>query len=245
MVQLTLIISLVVFSAFWPQPGQGDQIAQAERLFAGRDDIGKLERAVSLLEDLAARQPKNYEVLWRLSKYKYYLNDREKDSARKKKLLEAGVDAGKKALEVDASRPEGHFWLGANYGDLAELKGAFSSLSLIKVIRKEFEAALNADAAYENGAAYLALGEMYMSLPGILGGSDRRGLELLEKGVQVAPANSELKLTLAEKYAKNGKKDEARRLLDSVVRDPDPARTARELQEIRERAQALLEGAAK
>ena len=244
MAELTLIASLVLFPALWP-PVQSDQIVQAERLFAGRDDIGNLGRAVSLLEDLGARQPKNYEILWRLSKYRYYSSDRETDSARKKKLLESGVDAGKKALEVDASRPEGHFWLGANYGDLAELKGAFSSLSLIKVIRKEFEAALNADPTYENGASYLALGEMYLSLPTLLGGSDRRGLELLEKGLQAAPTNAELKLTLAETYAKKGRKDEARRLLDSVIRDPDPARTPRELQEIREKARALLEHAAK
>ena len=244
MVHLTLIASLLSCSVFWPQ-ARNEQIVQAERLFAGRDDIRNLGRAVSLLENLAARQPSDYEVLWRLSKYRYYLSEGEKDSTRKRKLLEAGIDAGKKALQVDASRPEGHFWLGANYGDLAELKGAFSSLALIKVIRKEFESALNADATYENGAVYLALGEMYMSLPGILGGSDRRGLELLEKGLQVAPANAELRLTLAEHYAKKGRKDDARRLLESVVRDGDPSRTPLELQDIREKARALLEGAAK
>jgi len=124
MIQLSLIASLVFCSLFWQSSGQSDQIARAEKLFAGRDDIRNLGQAVSLLEVLATAQPKNYEVLWRLSKYRYYASDRETDSTKKQKLLEAGVDAGKRALGIDGSRPEAHFWLGANYGDLAELKGA-------------------------------------------------------------------------------------------------------------------------
>ena len=236
-----IFVAILILSPVLSLPSQEDQIHRADKLFNGRDNIENLKQAVSLVEDLRVHNPSNYEVLWRLAKYKYYVADRQKDQANRTNLLEAGIEAAKKAVQLNDKRPEGHFWLGANYGEYADSKGAFTSLGLIKAIRKEFETVLKIDATYENGAAYLALGEMDLSLPGLLGGSERRGFEMLENGLRVGPNNSELKLALAGRYAKNGNKDEARKLLESVLRVNDPWRTAVEQEELRSEARSQLE----
>lgn len=234
--------AIFILSSVLSLPVQENPLLRAERLFAARDNIENLKRAVFHLEDLLARDPSNYEALWRIAKYQDYLSDREKDTPKRLRLLEVGIEVAKKAVRIDNNRPEGHFWLAANYGDYAGLKGAFKSLWLIQTIRREFETALKIAPAYENGNVYLALGEMDIRLPRLLGGNDGRGIDMLEKGLKVGPSNAGLKLTLAENYLRIGRKEEARRLLESVLSLHDPARTIMEQKELITNAQRLLEG---
>jgi tetratricopeptide (TPR) repeat protein len=220
---------------------QSNPIERAEVLFAARDNGDNLKQAIVLMEQLATREPSNYEAWWRLARLRYYLADREKDSSKKSKILQIGIDAARKAVSLDDKRVEGHFWFAANEGEYADLKGALQSLNLVKTIRKEFEAALAINPAYENGAIYSALGQIDLNLPRLLGGNDRRGIERLEEGLKVGPNNAELSVTLAEVYSKKGRKDEARKLLDSVLSGNDPARSPAEMAELKTKARALLD----
>lgn len=231
-----LILLPMTAQALQPAP-----IERADALFAARDNGDNLKQATSMMEQLATREPSNYEAWWRLARLRYYLADREKDSPKKSKMLQTGIDAAKKAVALNDKRVEGHFWFAANEGEYADLKGALQSLNLVKTIRKEFEAALAIDPAYENGAIYSALGQIDLNLPRLLGGNERRGIDRLEQGLKIGPNNAELAVTLAEVYAKKGRKDEARKLLESVVSGNDPARSPVEMAELKTKARALLE----
>lgn len=220
---------------------QAAPISQADQLFATRDKIESLKQGVTLMEQLTAKEPSNYEAWWRLSRLRYYLADREPDSAKKTRMFQSGADAGKKAVALDDRRVEGHFWYAANEGEYADLKGALQSLGLVKTIRKEFEAALAIEPSYENGAIYSALGQIDWNLPRLLGGNERRGIERLEEGLKIGPSNAELKVTLAEIYQKKGRRDEARKLLESVLAEADPQRTPKEMDELRVKARTLLD----
>jgi tetratricopeptide (TPR) repeat protein len=233
-----LILSPVFSEARSPQTGP---IARADDLFVGRDNTENLKQAVLLMEQLTAREPSNYEAWWRLARIRYYMGDREKDQTKKARLFQSGVEAAKKAVASDAKRVEGHFWFAANEGEYADLKGALQSLGLVKTIRREFEAALAIDPVFENGAIYSALGQIDLNLPRLLGGNERRGIERLEEGVKIGPNNAELKVTLAEVYQKKGKRDEARKLVESVLSVNDPARSPLEMEELRAKARVLLE----
>lgn len=240
---ILILISTLILSAAFAEPRlpQSDPIARADDLYTARDNADSLKQAVVLMEQLTAREPSKYEAWWRLARVRYYTGDREKDQAKKTKLFQAGVEAAKKAIALDAKRVEGHFWFAANEGEYADLKGALQSLGLVKTIRKEFEAALAINPAYENGAIYSALGQIDLNLPRLFGGNERRGLERLEEGLKVGPNNAELKVTLAEVYQKKGRRDEARKLVESVLSVNDPARSAIEMEELRTKARALLE----
>jgi len=230
-----ILIALLLWSS------QGSPLARADELFAARDNTESLKQAVLLMEQLTTREAANYEAWWRLSRLRYYSGDRESDPTKKSRFFQAGVDAGKKAVALDDKRVEGHFWYAANEGEYADLKGALQSLGLVKTIRKEFEAALAIDPAFENGAIYSALGQIDWNLPRLLGGNERRAIERLEEGLKVGPRNAELKVTLAGIYQKKGRSEEARKLLESVLTDSDPARSPREMDELKAKARALLE----
>jgi tetratricopeptide (TPR) repeat protein len=240
MTRLFFLSILILFAVAAPalQPGP---IERADALFAARDTGDNLKQAAAMMEQLTTREPSNYEAWWRLARLRYYLADREKDSSKKSKLLQAGVEAARKAVALDEKRVEGHFWFAANEGEYADLKGALQSLNLVKTIRKEFEAALAINPAYENGAIYSALGQIDLNLPRLLGGNDHRGIERLEQGLKVGPNNAELAVTLAEVYTKKGRKDEAKKLLESVLSGNDPARSPAELAELKTKARSLLD----
>ena len=240
---IIILISALILAPTFPElrSTQKDPIARADELFATRDNLENIKQAGLQLEQLTAREASNYEGWWRLARTRYYLGDREKDQAKKTRYFQSGVDAAKKAVALDGQRVEGHFWFGANQGEYADLKGALQSLGLVKTIRKEFEAALAINPTYENGAIYSALGQIDLNLPRLFGGNEKRGIERLEAGLKAGPDNAELKVTLAEFYLRKSRKDEARKLLDSVLSANDPARTPIELEELRTKARTLLE----
>jgi tetratricopeptide (TPR) repeat protein len=233
---LALILTLLVAAAAQETP-----FAKADDLFAARDNLESLKQAISMAEALRAKEPANFEVVYRVAQYKYYLADREPDKAKRLKLYEAAIEAAKKAVTLDTNRVEGHFWLAANDGEYADLKGAMSALGLVKTVRKEFETALAIDPTYKNGAIYLALGRLDLELPRLFGGNDARGLARLEAGYKAAPTNAELKMTLAETYEKKGRKDDARKLYESIISSSDPVRTPNELTELRTQARQHLD----
>ena len=232
-----LCLMFISFSAL----SQETPITRADKLFAERDNIESLKQAISIVEEMRAKDQTNYEALWRLAKFKFYLADREEDKSKKTKILQAAIESAKKAVLADGARVEGHFWLGANDGEYADMKGAMGSLGLVKTIRKEFEAALAIDPMYQNGAAFLALGQIDISLPRLLGGNEKRGIDRLEQGLKAAQNNSEIKIALAEVYEKKDRKDEAKRLLESVLTAADPARTPNEMEELRNKARLRLD----
>lgn len=242
MTNLILISTLILAPVFSePSAPQTDPIARADDLYAARDSADNIKQAILLMEQLTAREPSNYEAWWRLARVRYYAGDRENDQTKKTKLFQSGVEAAKKAVASDDKRVEGHFWFAANEGEYADLKGALQSIGLVKTIRKEFEVALAIDPTYENGSIYSALGQIDLNLPRLLGGNERRGIERLEEGLRVGPNNAELKVTLAEVYQKKGRRDEARKLVESVLSMNDPARSPKEMDELRTKARALLE----
>src|SRR5262249_10514810 len=161
LLNLLVVLFLCAFTIQSPEP----QLKDADSLFAARDAIESLRQAVALAERAVAAGPGNYEALWRLSQYRDYVADREPERDRPAKIYQTGVDAAKKAIAANPNRVEGHFWLAANSGELADLKGALDSLGLLRTIRKEFDSALEIDPAYGNGAIQLALGEMDLRLP--------------------------------------------------------------------------------
>ena len=214
--------------------------AEADQLFARRDEVQSLERAIQLVNEALVKDASAYDLQWRLARLKYYLADRAESEAQKLYLLKEARENAEKAVEINPRGPEGHFWQAATLGGYAEKKGILASLRSLPIIRQGFENVLKLAPAYEHGSAFLALGEMFLRLPSILGGDNRRGLELLENGLKIAPENHEIKLKLASVYLQKKRPAEARQLLVRILKETDPALTARETAEIRAEAQKAL-----
>jgi tetratricopeptide (TPR) repeat protein len=209
---------------------------EADRLFTGGEDFQRDQQAWAVIEKALMSDGNNYQWLWRAARVRYCLGDNA-PKAEKLKYYESGVGYGQRATAQEPNAAEGHFWLGANYGGVSEIQGAFSALATIKKIRAEMETVLRLNAGYHNGSAYLALGELDRQLPRLLGGNLTRAITQLEAGLKIAPQNLEIKYALAQAYQEAGRKEDARRQLNEMLQAA--ARTSTE-RHVQNKARTLL-----
>jgi tetratricopeptide (TPR) repeat protein len=212
-------------------------IAQADQFYRERDDLQRLEQGIVLLRQAATTDPNSYEANWRLAKFSYYLA-RHTDGEYRHRAFRDGIDAGKVAVQLQADKPDGHFWLGANYGGALE-SGSFGLASLGDV-RKEMDTVLKIDEGYQDGSAYMVLGLVDLKAPYIAGGDRQRAVTEMERGLQFGKANAFLRLHLAEAYQAVGRTADAREQLNTILSmTPDPDYLP-ELKEAQTQAQQLL-----
>jgi len=93
------------------------------------------------------------------------------------------------------------------------------------------ETVLRLNDRYQDGGAYLALGEMDRQLPRIIGGNLTRAIQRLEQGVSVAPNNLEMKLALGQAYQEKGRKEDARRQFQEITQRQVKTQSERNVQE--------------
>ncbi len=193
-----------------------EAIAEADRLYSGREDLVKVRQAIVALRQAQADDSTNYDLAWRLAKYNYYLGAHSPNSTEQDKAFHEGIDAGKLAVKFQDAKPEGHFWLGANYGGSAQIS-TLAGLSEIEDIKREMETVLKIDEGFQSGSAYMVLGQVYLQSPRILGGDTQKAIEYLEKGVKLGPTNALLRLRLAEAYAQDHRNSDAQKQIDALL----------------------------
>lgn len=193
-----------------------EAIAEAEQLYAGRADLVKVRQGLVVLRQAQADGQANYDLAWQLSKFNYYLGAHSPDSTEQGKAFHDGIEAGKLAVKLQDGKPDGHFWLGANYGGNAKIS-MLAGLSDFNDIRHEMETVIKLDEGYQSGSAYLALGQLYLEAPGFLGGDTQKAIQYLEKGLKLGPDNALLRAQLAAAYVEAHRNEDARKQIDAVV----------------------------
>ena len=197
-------------------------IASADQLYGQREDLMQLRRGIVSLRQALTKDPGNYDAAWKLSKFNYYLATHSDDSKERDDAFQAGIDAGKTAVQLQNEKPDGHFWLGANYGGAAE-HSSIQGLATVNDIRNEMQTVLRLDQGYQNGSAYMVLGLVYLNAPSIVGGDPKKAVEEMEKGLPFGEPNAFLHLHLAEAYKKVGRNDDARKEIKKILSmTPDP-----------------------
>lgn len=220
---------------------QDDHLARADRLFAQRADLQRVHQTIALLNEWLDEHPDDYEALWRLARAYHFLGKHLTLKRERVLAFKRGIEAGRRAVQLAPDRPEGHFWLAANYGEYGQQKSIFTRWRLVKPMRRELEIVIRLDPQFENGSAYAVLGKLDAEVPGLFGGNLNRGIRSLQRALQIGPNNSLTKLFLAEAYLKAGRREEARRLLESILAQaPDPGYPVEYLDN-RRRARELLD----
>jgi tetratricopeptide (TPR) repeat protein len=213
---------------------------QGDNLYEQRGDLEKAKEALAKYQDALLQQEDAYEVYWRMARVEYWIGDHAASKNEKIKVFSLGVYHGKKAVALKPARPEGHYWLGVNYGSYGEVKGVFNSLSLVGPIKVEMNKVLAIDPAYEDGGADQLLGRMYYELPGFFGGSNKKSLEHLLKSRELGPRVGLTRIYLADTYLAMGDVAKARAELEFVVAmEPDPRLIPETAQEKKQAAKKL------
>jgi len=217
-----------------------DKIAEAEPLYAAREDMARARVAVTALRQAHSADYGNYEAAWKLSRAAFYIGDRTDNDAERDDMFRTGTDAGKAAVQLQPEKPEGHFWLGANYGGTAA-HSTLSNLSSFQDIRGEMEKVLKLDESYQGYSAYLGLGRLYLQAPRVLGGDANKAVEYLERGVKHNPNNTLMRYHLAEAYEAVNRDADAKKQIEALMAaTPDPKYMAEHKQAV-ENAKKLLE----
>lgn len=198
-------------------------VAQAEKLYEQRADLQRAREGVIILRRAAASDTGSYDAAWRLARLDYYLGAHTSDKSERDRAYEDGVEAGQRAVKLEEGKPEGHFWLGANLGGRARTS-MLNGLSAVDEIRREMGRVIELDEGFEGGSAYMALGQVDLEAPRMIGGDPKRAVETLEKNLRFGERNALYHLRLAQAYLAVNRQDDARRELERVLNmTPNPA----------------------
>jgi tetratricopeptide (TPR) repeat protein len=190
-----------------------------DRLYRARADLAMARRAADLWERRAAI---DFQSAWKLSRVCYWIGTHATEAERRR-ALDRGVAAGEGAVRLADNRPEGHFWLAANMGTLAESSSILQGLKYRGRIRSELERVIGIDPTWQGGSADAALGQWYFEVPWLLGGSRTKAEEHLRRALAIDGSSLVALSFLADIVAADGRRDEARALLRRIVDAPPDA----------------------
>src|SRR5262249_36267103 len=140
----------------------------------------------------------------------------------------------------EPKRPEGHFWIAANMGALAESFGLRQGLKYRGEIKNELETVLRIDPAFQQGSADRALGRWYFRVPGLFGGSNQKSEEHLRKSLTYNQESTASLFFLGETLIDEKKKQDARATLQRAIDAPLDPEWAPEDKDFKQKAQTLL-----
>jgi hypothetical protein len=204
-----------------------------------REDLPDALAAAAFWAQRLAKDEADFEAAWKLARACYWLGGHVPEAERRARF-EQGIEAARRAAAAQPNRPDGHFWMAANMGGMAEGFGLRAGLRYRGPIKASLEKALTIDAAYQDGSADRALGRWYARVPRLFGGSNAKAVEHLQRSLKYSPTSIPSHLFLAEVYLDMNRRDDARRELEAVVAAPFHPDWIPEEREFKKQAEAHL-----
>ena len=215
------------------------QAEEPDALYKNREDLASAQRAEAIWMDRLVRVGNDFESAWKLARLRYWLGSHVPEKDRKA-TLEAGIEAGRAAARIAPDKPEGHFWIAANMGALAESFGLRQGLKYRGPIKEELETVLRLDPAFQQGSADRALGRWYNEVPRLFGGSNKESEAHLRKSLTYNPNSTITLYFLAETLLDENKGAEARKVLQQVLDAPLDPEWGPEDRQYKEKAKKLM-----
>jgi tetratricopeptide (TPR) repeat protein len=211
-----------------------------DALYRERESLPSATKAVDIWAARLGADPKDFEAAWKLARGRYWLGTNGLPRAARKAALEQGVAAARAAAALEPGRPEGHFWIAANMGALAEAFGLRQGIKYRAAIRESLETVLAIDPAYQHGSADRALGRWYFKVPGLFGGDNEKAEAHLRKALSYNENSIITRLFLAETLEDKGQREAAIAQLKAAIAAPLDPEWVPEDTRFKQQAQALL-----
>ena len=212
---------------------------EADALYAMREDLPSALAAAAFWTQRLANDETDFEAAWKLARACYWLGGHVPESERSARF-EQGIEAARRAAAAQPNRPDGHFWMAANMGGMAENFGLRAGMRYRGAIKASLEKALAIDPAYLDGSADRALGRWYARVPRLFGGSDAKAVEHLQRSLKYAPTSIPSHVFLGEVYMDMDRRDDAQRELEAAVAAPFQPDWIPEEREFKKQAEAHL-----
>jgi tetratricopeptide (TPR) repeat protein len=210
-----------------------------DALYRARSDLSKAREAAAIWNARLTANPKDFESAWKLARAMYWIGGRGSQDERRA-ALQQGVEAGRQAAMLAPGRPEGHFWMAADMGALAESFGLRQGIRYRGPIKKALETVLRIDPAFQKGSADRALGRWYFKVPGIFGGSKQKSEEHLRASLKYDPNSTASHFFLAETLLDLDRRNAAIAEFQKVIDGPVDPEWEPEDRDFKSRAQSAL-----
>jgi tetratricopeptide (TPR) repeat protein len=205
-----------LYIALFCTHGAAQTQSDPDALYRNRATLADARAAAAIWESQVKTDPTQFDAWWKLARVQYWLGGHDAEGERRK-ALERGIEAARKASTLQPSRPEGFFWMAANMGSLAESFGLRQGLKYRGAIKDALETVLKIDPAYQRGSADRALGRWYYKVPGLFGGSNKKAEQHLRKSLTYDAQSTVSHFFLAETLLDMNRKDEALEELKKVL----------------------------
>lgn len=216
-------------------------VGDPDALYRDRESLDSATRAAALWAARLKAAPDDFDAAWKLARAQYWLGTNGLPRDRRRRALEEGVAAARTAATLEPGRPEGHFWLAATMGALADGFGMRQGLRYRRPIKEALERVLAIDPAFQQGSADRALGRWYHRVPGMFGGSREKAETHLRKALAYDEQSIITRLFLAELLIDEDRPGEAREQLTLALSAPVSPEWAPEDRRFKQQARALLE----
>jgi tetratricopeptide (TPR) repeat protein len=202
-------------------------LQKADRL----DDTDHFLEAITILKELEKGDPRNVEILYRISRVESDFVEDISDDAKKKAYSLDSIAYAKRAIESDAQNSDAHLSAAIAYGVMTDFVDDRTKMEYSKLIKAEVEKAIELDP--RNDYAYLVLArwnfEMTQLNPILKGiaellygqmppASQEKALEDFQKAIELAPDKIIHHFCYGEALAKLGRKDQAKTEYQKVLR---------------------------
>lgn len=221
-------------------------VAEGDAHWAKRTDPAEIKAAIAAWEKAAAADPKNLDVLVKLTRGNYfladgYLRDNEKEYLR---MMDLGVKWGEKAMiaaspDFEAKMRSGAklpdavkvvpkegvpamYWYASSLGKWAKRKGFAVLLGQKDNVKATMDRVLQLDPNFYYGGPHRYFGAYYAVAPAFAGGDLGKSKEHFNKSLEIEPKYVGTKILWAQELAVK-EQDEATfdRLLKEVLDTPD------------------------
>ena len=203
------------------------RLQKADRL----DDSDHFVEAIGILKEAEKSDPKNVEILYRISRVESDLVEDLSDDSKKKNYALESVAYAKRAIEADPQNSNAHLAAAIAYGDLTDFVDDRTKMEYSKVIKSEAEKAIELDP--KNDYAYLVLArwnfEMTQLNPILRGlaellygqmppASQEKALEDFQRAIALAPNRIIHHYCYGDVLARLGRKEQAKAEFQRVLR---------------------------
>ena len=221
---MTLLGGAAVHVAAAQAPPGTTATADADALYRDRDRPASALAAETIWAGRVAARADDFEAAWKLARARYWLGTNGPGAAdEKKRALEQGIAAARAAMAARPDAVEGHFWMAANMGALADAHGLRQGMKYRAPIKAALEKALAIQPAYLDGSPDRALGRWYFKVPGLFGGDVRKSEVHLRKALTYKADSIISLIFLAETLIELGRRPDARATLQAALdAAPDP-----------------------
>jgi tetratricopeptide (TPR) repeat protein len=233
-----LVLALTVVLLFATSASQTDS-TDPDLLYAGREQLASARQAADIWEARLTANSRDFESAWKLARACYWLGGHV-PADEQRQQYERGIKAATRAVELEPKKPEGHFWMAADMGAMAEGFGLRAGIRYRAPIKTALETVLQIDRSFQQGSADRALGRWYFRVPRLFGGSKDKAIAHLKQALTYAPQSTATHFFLAETYIDMDRPEEARREAQLVLDAPlDPEWTPED-KEFKQKAAELL-----